>query len=132
MAATKWSDKSDSIVQPFVLTDESGSYLTNATLYNSTALQSKQIVKTSPGTLYNVYGYNSGSAQYIHILNRSSSLNNGTAPSIVIRAAANSNFNYDGYLFGIPFTQGISIANSTKAATLQTGSANCWFNVTYK
>ncbi len=116
-------------VQPVVITNESGSY--RPSFYSSAALESNTVIKTTSGVLYNINGYNDlGSAQFIHISDRTASADN-FAPDIVLTVAANSNFTFDGGLRGIPFDTGLVVANSSTVATGSIGAADCWFSITY-
>ena len=99
---------------------------------SSDAFVSGSVVKQSGGILYNVSGYKSGSAGFVHIHNSTGSLLNSDIPTVVIAVGANSNFSQDYGRFGIPFGTGIVAALSSTPATLTSGSDECWFNVSYK
>ena len=63
-----------------------------ASFYNSSALESGSSVKASQGVLYGISGYNSGSAQFLHVFNSATQPNNGDAPITVVKIAADNNF----------------------------------------
>lgn len=129
-------------IQPVTLTDKSGSYIDLGpsndssdafNVYNSSAYESGSIISGSAVTLYNLKGYNSGSATYVQVHNVTGSVLIGNTPIIIVKADADDNFSWEGGRFGVPFSTGISVVNSNVANTFAgTGSADCWFNVLYK
>lgn len=124
----KYTDAAGTFIVPVALTTDSGSY----TMYNSTALESGSIVKAGSGVLYKLKGYNSGSAQFVQLHNSTGSLVNGDIPTVIVVAAEQSNFSWDPGSFGMPFSTGIVVTNSSLDDTLDTGSNNCWFNIMYQ
>lgn len=102
---------------------------TNAlTEVDSTALAASLVIKNGAGRLYRLSGVNTGPAQYIQVFNATSAPANGTAPILLCYAPSFSNFSFDLGNFGKYFSTGITVTNSTTAATKTLGSADCWFN----
>lgn len=103
---------------------------TNAT---STAYEDKRTAKASAGTLYSVTGYNSStSAQFIQVHNTTSDPAEGTAPTVLIRVPATSNFSYSADKFGRFFSTGIHVTNSSTGPTKTLQAADCWFDILYQ
>ena len=104
----------------------------NVTYYDSSAYEASAVVKSSPGTIFSIVGYNSKtSAQFIQIHDASSLPEDTTAPKISFTAPAKSNFFYDFGEIGRQCSTGIVVCNSSTGATKTIGSADCWFNVQY-
>lgn len=97
----------------------------------STALTSGSVVKSSPGFLSSLTGYNSGAAQFVQIHNLSTAPLNGAIPISVIAVAATSNFSITFGSTGLPLTDGIGVFNSSTAATLTSGSNDILFTAIY-
>lgn len=89
------------------------------------------IVKDSPGTLYRVFGYNSGPAQFIQVHNTVAVPANGVAPVTFFAVPAASNFDFNLGPLGLDLSTGIVLTNSTTGPTLTIGAANVWFNARY-
>jgi hypothetical protein len=98
----------------------------------STALAASLVIKASAGRLYQLTGFNSkASPQYIQIHNTTSLPSDTAVPIFVIYVPALSNFSLDFVTLGRYFGTGITVCNSSTAATKTVGSADCWFNAEY-
>ena len=86
---------------------------------DSGALVNSLNVKTTPGNLLQVVGFNdTASVVYLHIFNAASLPANGTAPRTAFKIAANANFSFDLSARSRSFATGIVLAGSTTSATL--------------
>jgi len=99
---------------------------------DSAALVASQIAKASAGTIFSLTGYNAKtSAQFIQ-LHDSATLPADTAiPAVILSVPASSNFFYDFGEIGRFCASGITVCNSSTAATKTIGSADCFFNIQY-
>lgn len=89
-------------------------------------------VKTSPGRLKGLTGYNSkASAQFIQIHDASSLPADSAIPKIILTVPTVANFSFDFGTIGRYFTAGIIVCNSSTGPTKTIGSADCWFDVQY-
>lgn len=100
-----------------------------ATTVVSTALEASHVLKNGAGKLVSLHVYNSGSAQFILIMNSTTVPADGAVtllyPPIAIPATSNISLT-----FPVPLTAstGISVANSSTGTFTKTvGSANCVF-----
>lgn len=99
--------------QPVAGVDYGTSYMDSGALVNS------MVVKSTPGNLIQVTGFNdSASTVYMQIFNASSVPTNGTASRYSFRIAAGWNFSLDLTLRPRTFSTGIVIVGSTTPATL--------------
>lgn len=101
---------------------------------DSTAYEASRVVKASAGVVFSITGYNSKtSAQFVQIHNTTSVPSDTAVPVVVFRVEAQSNFYWEpGNKFGKFFATGITLCNSSTGPTKTIGSADCWFNVSYK
>lgn len=98
----------------------------------STALETSHVIKASAGRLYQLTGVNTkASAQYIQVFNSTTVPADTTVPVLLAYVPAGSNFSFDFGSIGRYFSTGISVSNSSTAATKTIGSADCWFNAEY-
>ena len=107
--------------------------VSGALLTSSSAYEASRVIKASAGTLISLIGYNSlTSSQFIQIFNSTTVPANGAVPIYTFTVPGSSNFSLDVPITGVPFSTGISVCNSSSAATKTLGSANCFFTVVYK
>lgn len=98
----------------------------------STALEASHVIKASAGRLYQLTGVNTKtSAQYIQVFNSTTVPADTTAPILLAYVGAGANFSWDFGQVGRYFSTGISVSNSSTAATKTIGSADCWFNAEF-
>lgn len=99
----------------------------------STALAASLVIKASAGTLYKLSVTNTNAAaQFILLHNTTSVPADGQVPAIVLKVPA---LEYREFLwpdFGRRFATGITVVNSSTAATKTIGAADCFFNAEYK
>lgn len=99
----------------------------------SNGLENSRMVKSGECRLYGFAGTNTkASAQFILAFNATTIPANGSVPSFVLTAPASSDFWVSwtpGYRH---FTEGCVLCNSSTAATLTIGSADCWFDAQYQ
>ena|SRR5438132_9941858 len=98
---------------------------------HSIAYAASLVVKTGPGKLYGIAGYNSGAAQFILILDAAAVPANGVVPCLPITVPATSNFSVFYGDIGRSFDTGIVVCNSSTAPTLTIGAADCFFDAQY-
>lgn len=89
------------------------------------------VVKSAPGVLYGLTGYNSkASAQFIQIHDDDALPSNTAVPKITFTVAASSNFSIE-FGRGRKFDVGIVVCNSSTGPTLTIGSADIWVDAQY-
>jgi len=98
----------------------------------SNALESSRVVKSGKTRLFGFSGTNTkASAQFILAFDATGIPLNGAIPKFVMTAAASSDF----WVSWTPgcrnFSDGCVLCNSSTAATLTIGSADCWFDAQY-
>lgn len=99
---------------------------------SSPALEASRIIKTAPGVLFEIAGYNSKvSAQFIQLFDSTTLPAEGAIPKYVMTAAASSNFAKDFGIYGMTFINGIVACNSSTAPTKTIGSADVFFTARY-
>lgn len=98
----------------------------------TSALAASLVVKAAAGRLFQLTGVNTkASAQYIQIHNTTSSPADTAVPVLLAYVPAGANFSFDFGSIGRYFSTGITVCNSSTAATKTIGSADCWFNAEY-
>ena len=104
----------------------------NISYYDSGAYEASAIVKATPGTVFNLKGYNSkNAAQFIQIQDSATLPADTAVPKIVLKVATIVDFSYDFGEIGRYFEKGIVVCCSSTLPTKTIGSADCWFNVQY-
>lgn len=99
----------------------------------TTALAASLVIKSSPGTLYKITGYNNNAAvRYLQIANVTALAADGTTPAIVWAIPANSTFELNWGIYGRRFSTGIVACFSTTLATKTIAGADMWLNASYK
>lgn len=104
-----------------------------ASTVSSSALEASRVIKNSAGTLISLVGYNSkSSSQFIQIHNTTAVPADAAVPIYSFSVLPTANFSLDVPVFGIPFTTGICVCNSSTAPTKTVGSADCFFTAVIK
>lgn len=100
---------------------------------DSVAYVASQVIKATPGILYQLHGYNSlASAQFIQLHDAASVPADTAVPELIITVPASSNFEIDLGVYGKKFLVGIVACNSSTGPTKTVGAANCYFSARYK
>jgi hypothetical protein len=98
----------------------------------SNVLENTRTVLAGQGKLLGISGLNTKvAAQFILVFDKATPVANGDVPVFVMTAAASSNFGVFWGDIGRWFTRGVQLANSSTAATLTLGAADCWFDAQY-
>lgn len=102
---------------------------------NSTSnqLEASRIVKSGAARLYGFSGYNSNAAaQFILAFDATTIPPTGAVPRVVLKAPATDNFWISWTPSWRDFREGVVLCNSSTAATLTIGAADCWFDAQYQ
>ncbi len=98
-----------------------------ASVVHSTALEASHILKTGPGILVSLVGYNSGAAQFIQVHNSAGVPSEGDTPWYTFTVGAAQNFSLDIPITGARFSTGIAVCNSSTSDTKTIGAADVFF-----
>ena len=100
---------------------------------SSNQLASSLVIKAGHGSLFGCQVLNTkASAQFILFFDAAAVPPNGTVPVCPFTVAASSNLPiFWGVYLGRSFSQGIVVCNSSTAATLTLGAADCFFDAQY-
>lgn len=98
----------------------------------NTALATSLVIKAGPGRLYSLLITNTkATAQFIQIHNTTSLPSDTAVPIYSFYVQPNSSASLGAEDFGDYFSTGITVCNSSTAATKTIGSADCWFTARY-
>lgn len=104
---------------------------TSVSRVSSTALEASRVIKNASGTLWDLTIDNSKtSEQWIQLHNTTSVPADTAVPVWIIRVAASTSVMVS-FQEGMPFATGISVCNSSTAATKTVGSSDCFFSANY-
>lgn len=114
-----------------VLTVAVPSITTAPSTASSTVYGNSLLVKASGGVLYSFHGYNSGPAQFIQLHNAAAVPADGAIPLSIFFVPATANFTFNFGTYGLNFSSGIVLCNSTTGPTKTIGVADSWFTAEY-
>ena len=98
---------------------------------SSLVYENSKILKTGPGVLLSLSGYNSkGSAQWIQIHDSATVPAESAVPLMILSAATVANFAFTLPPGGLTCINGITVTNSGTGPTKTIGSADCFFTGT--
>jgi hypothetical protein len=98
----------------------------------SNALENSRVVNSGATQLYGFAGVNTNAAaQFILAFDRTGVPANGAIPDFVLKAPASDNFWCSWAPAWRNFSEGVVLCNSSTAATLTIGVADCWFDAQY-
>jgi hypothetical protein len=100
---------------------------------STTALAASLIAKASAGTLYRAIITNTlGTPQFVQIHNTTTVPADTAVPAMVVTVPASSTLVLDLGPAGLAFSTGITLCNSSTAATKTIGAADLWLDVLYE
>lgn len=107
--------------------------LTQGQIAKPAALVASLIIKPGPGTLYKLVVYNNkNAAQFIQLYDSATLPANDAVPVMVVSVPTLGTLDLPIHnLKGLKFVNGITVGNSSTAATKTIGSADCWFHAIY-
>lgn len=98
----------------------------------SLKLENSRIVASGNTKLFGFAGTNTkASSQFILVFDSATVPANGAVPELMLTAQANSDFWISWTPAWRNFSDGVVLCNSSTAATLTIGSADCWFDAQY-
>lgn len=98
----------------------------------SLKLENSRVVASGATQLYGFSGVNTkASAQFILVFDANAIPANGAVPDVVLNAPASDNFWISWAPAWRDFSEGVILCNSSTAATLTIGAADCWFDAQY-
>jgi hypothetical protein len=98
----------------------------------SLKLENSRVVASGNTQLYGISGVNTkASAQFILVFDGNTIPANGAVPEVILNAPASDNFWISWAPAWRNFSEGVILCNSTTAATLTIGAADCWFDAQY-
>jgi hypothetical protein len=99
----------------------------------SAALEASRVIKASPGVLYGLSGYNANAGtRYIQLFNSTTLPADTAVPVLTIPVATGASFNIDFGAYGMGFSVGIVVCNSSTGPTKTIGAADSWFTPRFK
>lgn len=99
---------------------------------STTALAASLIVKASAGRLFRVLITNTGAAQFAQIHDTTTVPADTAVPAMVVALPAGETTTLDLGAAGLAFATGITVCNSSTAATKTIGSADLWIDALYE
>ena len=102
--------------------------LKNAT---TTALAASLVVTNEPANLFHLTLFNGNvGAQYLQIHDSATLPADTAVPVVVVKLAAGATYDADFGYRGRPFSNGITVCNSSTGATKTIGTTDCWISAT--
>lgn len=104
----------------------------NVSYYDSTAYGTSEVVKTTPGIVHRISGFNAHTSPvWIQLHDAVSLPANDAVPAIIIYVAATANFDFDLSDIGRFCQKGIVVCSSSTGPTKTLSGATVWFNIQY-